>query len=165
MRQTVLFFIIMLTLLRGDSLPEYTLKSAYLYNFALLTDWPENEQSDTFNICFYREDFGAASDALNNKLLRERKVKISVIATPEHSKGCHMVLIREGEEQKGQKLIQHLYGKSVLLVGETPKIGDTHLTLLRENRKILFDVNLNTFKNGDLRVSSRLLKLARKIEN
>lgn len=164
MRQIILFLIFMVSFLRADALPEYTIKAAYLYNFALLTDWHNGEASGEFNICFYKEDLGRASNALNNKMLRNQKVKVSTVTTPEAAKGCQMVFIRENEEQSGEKLIQKLSGSSILIVSENPTINDAHITMLRDNHKIAFDINLKSIKVSDLSVSSRLLKLARRVE-
>lgn len=164
MKQIVVFLIFMVNLLKAEALPEYTLKAAYLYNFALLTDWHNAGTSGDFNICFYKDDFGSASDALNNKVLRNQKVKVSTVATPDAAKGCQIVFIRENEEQSGEKLIQKLAGSSVLIVSENSKLADAHIVLLRDNRKIAFDINLKPIKAADLSISSRLLKLARKVE-
>lgn len=164
MRAVILFCIVMTNVIRADALPEYTLKAAYLYNFALLTDWHKGESSGDFNICFYKEDFGSASDALNTKILRNQKVKVSRIATLDAAKGCQLVFIRENEEQSGEKLIQKLAGESVLIVSESPNLNDAHITMLRDNRKIAFDINLKPMRAADLSVSSRLLKLARKVQ-
>lgn len=164
MKQILIFLILMVNLLKAEALPEYTLKAAYLYNFALLTDWHNVGTSGDFNICFYKDDFGSASDALNNKVLRNQKVKVSTVATPDAAKGCQIVFIRENEEQSGEKLIQKLAGSSVLIVSENPKLADAHIVMLRDNRKIAFDINLKPIKAADLSVSSRLLKLARKVE-
>lgn len=164
MKQLVIILMMLLSMLKADPLPEYTLKSAYLYNFALLTDWRKGEVSGDFNICFFKEDFGVASDVLNSKQLHNQKVKVSKIVTPEAAKGCQMVFIREGEDQSGEKLIEKLSGISVLIVSENTKISDAHITMLRENRKIVFDVNLKSMKVSELSVSSRLLKLARRVE-
>jgi len=147
---------------RGDELPEYTLKAAYLYNFALLTDWPNEKKSDNFNLCFFRENLGSASDALQNKILHNQKLKVLTITTPEEAKECRMVFFPE--EQRGEKLIQKLAGTSVLVVTENTSVPDAHITIVRKNRKLVFDVSLHALKNSDLDVSSRLLKLARSIE-
>lgn len=163
MRAFLLFFIVMTNVMRADALPEYTLKAAYLYNFALLTDWPSGKKPEDFNLCFFREDLGSASDALQNKMLHNQKFRVSTIASPEEAKGCQMVYIRESEEQMGERVIKKLSGSSVLVVSENPNIANAHITVLREKRKLAFDVSLGGLRNADLSVSSRLLKLARKV--
>ncbi|MDD4883988.1 YfiR family protein [Sulfuricurvum sp.] len=151
-------------MLRADALPENTLKAAYLYNFALLTDWPKGDKSENFNLCFFRENLGTASDVLQNKMLHNQKLKVLTVTNAQEAKECKMLFIPESEEQRGEKVIQKLAGTPVLVITENMSFADTHIMIVRDNRKLAFDVNLQTFKNTDLDVSSRLLKLARKVE-
>jgi hypothetical protein len=168
MKQLIVLFIFITTLfssiLNAGALPEYTLKTAYLYNFALLTDWPEDEQSDDFNICFYQKDFGESSDVLKNKKFHNKKIKVSTISTLKEAKECKIVFIRKDEEESGKRLIQELLGKHILIVSENKNLTDSHITISQENHKLAFDVSLKTLKMSDLSVSSRLLKLARKVK-
>lgn len=156
--------IIMTIVLRADALPEYTLKAAYLYNFALLTDWPKDEKSNEFGICFYREDFGNASKALENKMIGERKINVMTVMTPEEIKGCDMLYIPDNEGQSGQKTLRHLAGTSILIVSENVHFDNAPIIIAREGRKLVFDIRLGALKGSDLSLSSRLLKLARKVE-
>lgn len=149
--------------LLAEALPEYTIKSAYLYNFALLTDWPDRD-SDDFKLCFYKEDLGAASDILKTKTIHEKQVSVTIVASPEEARECQMLFIRESEVQSGGQLIRALSGSPVLIVSETPEIADSHITILQERRKLAFDVSLKSLKKTDLVLSSRLLKLARKVD-
>lgn len=164
MKTFILILIAVTTMLRADSLPEYTLKAAYLYNFALLTDWENGEVSDDFNLCFYREDFGVASDTLQNKSLHNKHVKVRNVTTFEEAKECQMLFIRENESTTSKSLIERLKGLPILIVGESQKINDSHITIVQESRKLAFDVSLKSLQNTDLTLSSRLLKLARKVE-
>lgn len=166
MKQIVLFSLsmIMSLMLRADALPEFTLKAAYLYNFALLTEWPSTKHSNEFDLCFYREDLGSASDALQNKMIGNRKIKVINVATAEEAKGCQMIFISENEGGEGEKLIRHLIGAPILIISENPRINDAHIAIVREGRRLAFDISLKTLKRSDLSLSSRLLKLARKVE-
>ena len=59
-----------------QAVPEYTMKAAYLYNFALLTTWPvaDSAVDKGFNLCFYGQDeFGPALDKLNAKMSTAKK--------------------------------------------------------------------------------------------
>lgn len=156
--------IIISAVLRADALPENTLKAAYLYNFALLTDWPKGEKSTKFDLCFYREDLGSASKALQNKMVDERKINVMTVMSYEEIKGCDMLFIPENEGQSGQKMIRTHAGTSTLIISENPRFDDAHITIAREGRKLAFDISLKTLKESDLSLSSRLLKLARKVE-
>jgi hypothetical protein len=168
MKQLIIFLILINTffssILNAGALPEYTLKTAYIYNFALLTNWTKEDTDGEFNLCFYREDFGAASDALQNKSLHNKHVKVRNVSTFEEAKECQVVFIRENESATSQNLIQHLKGLPILIIGESPRINNSHIKIVQENHRLAFDVSLKSLKNTDLTLSSRLLKLARKVE-
>lgn len=168
MKKLLIFLLLQISIfvhiLQAENLlPEYTMKAAYLYNFALLTDWPEDEEND-FTICFYTEDFGEASDALNDKILHNKRTKIKTVTLLEEAKSCQIVFIREGEEHKGVEIVQKLLRLPILVVSESGNLLDSHIRILRENRKLAFDISLNSLKGSDLKVSSRLLKLARNVQ-
>ncbi|MDD2830032.1 MAG: YfiR family protein [Sulfuricurvum sp.] len=167
MKQIIVLFFVAVMLsagLRADALPEYTLKAAYLYNFALLTDWPKEEESTGFNMCFYKENLGSASDALQNKIVGNKKVKVLNVTTAEEAKGCQMLFIPESEGQNGEKMIRQLVKTPVLIVSENASSNDAHIVIIREGRKLAFDISLKALKYSNLLLSSRLLKLARKVE-
>ena len=76
----------------------------------------------------------------------------------------HNIFIRKNEEQEGKELIQKLLGNHILIVSENKNFTDSHIIISQDNHKLVFDVSLKTLKKSDLEVSSRLLKLARKVE-
>lgn len=156
--------IVIVQTLQARALPEYAIKTAYLYNFALLTQWSVNDnQSETFNICFYKEDFGTASDILKEKTIHEKKVNILSIDTIEDAKKCQMVYVRDKELMEESKLLELLTNSNILVVTDNENIQNTHITIFSESTKLAFNINLKSLKNTDLTVSSHLLKLAKKV--
>jgi hypothetical protein len=150
--------------LQAKALPEYALKTAYLYNFALLTKWSVNDnKSDTFNICFYKEDFGTASDVLKEKTIHDKKINIFSIDTVEDTKECQMVYIRDKELIEEAQLFELLSKAHILVVTDNEEIKNTHITIFSDSTKLAFNINLKSLKNTDLTVSSHLLKLAKKV--
>jgi len=85
MRRVLSWLIIALNLGWGahaqtsQAVPEYTMKAAYLYNFALLTTWPTTSPfGASFNLCLYgQDDFGPALDVLNGKEVNGQRVQLS----------------------------------------------------------------------------------------
>ncbi|NBQ71282.1 MAG: YfiR family protein, partial [Nitrosomonadaceae bacterium] len=67
---------------QADEAAEYTLKAAFLYNFAIFTTWPDRT-TDNFNLCIYGKDpFSQDLDSLmRKKNINERKVIIHRINT------------------------------------------------------------------------------------
>lgn len=156
--------IMMVQTLQAKALPEYALKTAYLYNFALLTQWSVNDnKSETFNICFYKEDFGTASDVLKEKTIHDKKINLFSIDTIEEAKKCQMVYIRDKEIVEETKLVELLSASHILVVTDNEEIENTHITIFSDSTKLAFNINLKSLKNTELVVSSHLLKLAKKV--
>lgn len=155
--------IILSQALFAKALPEYALKAAYLYNFALLTQWVENNKTDEFNLCFYKKDFGEDSDSLKGKIIHNKELKILDISTLKEAKQCQIIFVRESEEENGSELIQELIAEQILIVSENENINNSHITILRDNNKLAFTVNMKRLKKTELVLSSKLLKLAKKV--
>src|ERR1700691_3534998 len=77
----------------SDDLPEYRLKAAFLYNFALFTEWPAGIGS-TLNLCVYGQDpFGAEIDALQGKPVGDRHMVVRRVISVEGLTACQVVFI------------------------------------------------------------------------
>jgi hypothetical protein len=77
----------------SDDLPEYRLKAAFLYNFALFTEWPA-DLGATLNLCVYgRDPFGEEIDALQGKPVGARRIVVRRITTIEGLSVCQVVFI------------------------------------------------------------------------
>ncbi len=160
----IIVVITIIQTLQAKALPEYALKTAYLYNFALLTQWSLKEhKSDTFNICFYKEDFGTASDVLKEKTIHDKKINIVSIDAIEEARKCQMVYIRDKDLIEEAQLFELLSEAHILVVTDNEEIKNTHITIFSDSTKLAFNINLKSLKNTDLTVSSHLLKLAKKV--
>src|SRR3984957_16471831 len=79
----------------SDDLPEYRLKAAFLYNFALFTEWPVDVGS-TLNLCVYgRDPFGEEIDALQGKAVGERHLGVRRVPSVEALRACQVVFITD----------------------------------------------------------------------
>src|SRR6266508_6870254 len=77
----------------GEDLPEYRLKAAFLYNFALFTEWPA-ETGTTLNLCILGQDpFGKEADGLQGKSVAGRNIAVHRKASSESLNGCQVVII------------------------------------------------------------------------
>lgn len=148
----------------AEALPEYTLKAAYLYNFALLTDWPLESKSEDFNLCVYGHDsFSFALSTLENKAIGERIIKVRTITVPEDAKKCQIVFFGEADKNKEQKLLREIASLPILLVSDNAKIAHYHILIVQDNERLAFTINTKALKESNLNLSSRLLNLAKKV--
>jgi YfiR/HmsC-like len=147
----------------SDAVPEYTMKAAYLYNFALLTTWPASTgvSDSSFKLCLYGPDeFGPALDQLTGKDVNGQKVQVSRIERPEDARQCQLIFISEPNTNRIMRLVSALGDKPVLTVADDNLNRHAMISLTPENKRLTFAINANATKAANLQLSSKLLRLA-----
>ena len=156
----------------AQPVPEMVMKATYLYNFMRYVDWPPGRNlaaSDSkLKLCVYGEDpFGPALAPVDGKLLGDGRT-VSVVRTRSLANlaDCQLLYVADAEAANMPKVLDAVKGGSVLVVAESPLArGDAAIVLSVQQNKLVFDVNLRRAKAAELRISSKLLQLARSVEN
>ena len=142
---------------------EYQIKAAYLYNFLKYVEWPKPIHR-TFMICVAGQNpFGAVLDGLTkNERVRGNPVKTEVILGFEP--GCDIIFTPRTSNIPAY--LQGAAGMPILTVGETPRFGEQGgiVNFFLENGKVRFEINRNAAERVGIRISSRLLQLARIVD-
>ena len=148
----------------SEELPEYRLKAAFLYNFALYTEWPA-DVGPTLNLCIYGDDpFGAEADALNGKRVGSRSIAVQRVGK-ESLQGCQMVFVAQSVLAASTRVLEPLRSGAVLTVADSPDPArkGVALNMAMGDAKISFEVNLKALAPR-LALSSKLLRLAREVQ-
>jgi YfiR/HmsC-like len=149
----------------SDDLPEYRLKAAFLYNFALFTEWPADTGS-TLNLCVYgRDPFGEEIDALQGKPVGARRLVVRRITSSEELTHCQVVFIVNPSGDGIARVLSTLRGATVLTVADAPGAARQGVALNMNvvNNKITFEANLSAARAANLKLSSKLLSLATEV--
>jgi hypothetical protein len=146
---------------------ENDIKAAFLYNFARYVVWPETAFADgDFRLCVAADrQFIASLDAIiAGESIEGRPVVRHTPATPEAAQSCHILFVGRGEPL-AYRLFSSLEGKPVLLVGDAPDFLDQGgmVTFVREADRVRFDVDVTVAGQAGLTISSRLLRVARRV--
>jgi hypothetical protein len=150
---------------RADELPEYRLKAAFLYNFALFTDWSASV-GPTLNLCLYgRNPFGAEIDGLEGKAVGERHLAVHRLPDLEALKDCQLVFIADAANGTVARVLESLRGAAVLTVADRAGAADQGVVLNMNvvNNRITFEANLAAARAAKLSLSSKLLRLATQV--
>ena len=139
---------------------EYRVKAAYLYNFVKYVEWPDTVKGP-IRICVAGQNpFGTVLDDLvRNERVRELPLTAAVIPGPEDD--CHVIFTPR--TSKVPVYIRAAAGTPTLTVGETPdfiELGGM-IKFISEGGKVRFEINRQAAERVKLRISSRLLLLAR----
>ncbi len=145
----------------------YRVKVAFLLNFASLVKWPEesfNDSESPFVICHLG---GSQTRALFDTTYAGRMVKRHPIEVRHPSRvgdvlGCHIIMITAERSEQAGGFITAAAGKSILTIGETEgfALSGGVIGFYNDGSKIRFEINLSAARNANLRISSRLLRLA-----
>jgi hypothetical protein len=151
------------------AVPEYTMKAAYLYNFAQLTDWPVQPgvSDEVFSLCLFGSDeMLQALEPLRRKTIGGQGVRVQRITEASEARQCKVVYVGEGESNRGARLLEALRGLPILTVTDDPQAmrAGAVMLIIPEERRLTFEVNLGQARRSQLKLSSKLLGLARRID-
>lgn len=175
-RQMACILYLLLCLVSPGNLPanstaeEYSVKAAFLFHFAQFVEWPPETFKDPgapLVYCTIGEDpfHGSLEAALNGKTIGARPINVRHLKQPSELQGCHVVFLGEKEKRLFSTVLELLKGSPVLIVGESEHFvqdGGTIGFSLEEN-KIRFEINLDAAEKAKLKISSRLLALAKTV--
>lgn len=152
--------------------PEYRTKASFLATFPSFIDWPDTAFSSVqapFLVCVlgdYR--FGTVLAELSRTTSPHgRRVEVRWVHKDQELHSCHILFVSYSEAKRYAKVLQIVQGTGVLTVGETPDFlaAGGMLSFSFQNDSLQFEVNLAATNEAHLRVSSRLLALARRVVN
>lgn len=153
---------------RAQSSSEYQVKAAFLYNFAKFVDWPAEAfagSNGKLVIGVIGDDpFGGALDqAINGKTVNGRSLVVHRLKWGQDLRSCHVLYISSSERTRLRQIVESLRGASVLTVGEMGQFNQQGgiINFILEANKVRFEINSRGADQARLRISSKLLSLAK----
>jgi hypothetical protein len=144
---------------------EKALKVAFLYNFALFTEWPANEDGLHFFCILGADAFGQEIDVLHGKQVHGNTIVVLRKALGDSLKSCQVVFI--GAQAMGglQRVLDEVRSSPVLTVADTDGAArqGVALNMTVDRNRLTFEANLQSVRVAQLKLSSKLLRLATKV--
>jgi len=151
---------------------EHRVKAAFLYNFAKFVRWPAESfgsPEDPIILCILGVNpFGEALKTIKNKVVRGRPLLIRKIRETgktgaEKIKDCHILFISISETKNIPGILSAIRGRPIMTVSDMERFARHGgvIALFRMKNNIRFEINLEAARQNNLKISSRLLKLAR----
>ncbi len=151
---------------------EYLIKAGFIYNFANLVQWPANafaQPDSPIVIGILGEDpFGTVLDrVLAGKRVNGRVFLVKRLKSVVDLKECHILFVSSSEIAHLTEAIHLVKGMPILTIGEIPGFAKRGgiINLVLEDNKVHFEINVEAAKEADLTISSRLLALARIVQD
>jgi hypothetical protein len=151
---------------------EYEMKAAYLYNFAKFVEWPSYAFADKNSPILIgivgNDPFGYTLDlVISNKTIGERPLIVRRLTWPADLHGYHIIFLSSYETQHMPQITSSLQGIPVLIITEMPRsLGrGSIVNFVMEGNKVKFEIDVGNADKVGLKISSKLLMLARVYRN
>ncbi|MGJ0484150.1 MAG: YfiR family protein [Methylomicrobium sp.] len=146
-------------------------KAAFVLNIARFVSWPKEaleQQGDSLQLCLYRRNpLAEATETIEGKIVNGRTLRINLIKSLAQSPSCNILLIGLEEIQHFDEESRHAPTSPLLTIADLTDIDippphqHALVTLVRNDARIGFEINLAKARRAKLQMSSNLLKLAK----
>lgn len=150
-------------------LPEYDVKAAFLFNIVKFIDWPPEafaSSSTPITIGILGQDpFGPILDRLvQGRVINQRRVIIRRATRVGELKNAHIVFISPSEAGHAAEICAALQTGPVISVGDSDQTSPyVTINFSVEAGRIVFSVNRGPAERAGMKISSKLLNLAKSV--
>jgi YfiR/HmsC-like len=156
---------------QGVVATEYAVKAAFLYHFAKFIEWPASvggPSPKAVTLCVVGNDpFGDALDELASRgvegLAEGIRVRVLHVAGPTLEAGCHIAFISNSERPRLAAHLADAAQAHAVTVSDLDGFAEAGgaIQFVIEDGKVRFWINRSAAEQAGVRLSSRLLALAR----
>lgn len=151
----------------GNTVQEYQIKAAFLYNAAKFIEWPpESSASGSFVIGIIGDDpFGNVLDDLSSKTIRGKKIVIRRFSSLDKVRDCQLLFIPATERRRLSAVLSTSRDYAVLTVSDLDGFAKSGgmIEMAMDKGRLGFDVNNQQVRKQGLKISAQMLKLARTV--
>jgi hypothetical protein len=147
--------------------PEYQVKAVFLFNFAQFVEWPARAFPDAqapLVIGVLGDDpFGSYLDeTVRGEKVNDRPLIVQRYRRPGEIKICHVLFISRSETDRMEQVLASVKGRPILTVSDADDfiVRGGMVRLVTEKNKVRIRINVAAVKAANLKVSSKLLRVA-----
>jgi len=153
----------------ADVAPDVAVKAALLYNFAKFAEWPALPADAPIAFCVVGDDRIAAAleGTVRGQNINDHPLDVSRPHDSAMWRACQLLFIAEPEIRRWIAGLEAIKTMPVLTVSDVKGFSQTDgiIELYVEGGRMRFAINVDGTERSGLRLSSRLLGLAKIIRN
>jgi hypothetical protein len=160
--------VLLATTAQAQRVSEQNVKAAYVYNLARFVEWPAQSlhtHTAPITLCILGQTpvSSALAEAVKGEKIDDRALLVQPLSTARQAGGCHVLFIAASERKDLHVILSDLKDVGLLTVGETEEFLDEGgaVNFKLEGTKVRIEINMNAVDRQKLRISPRLLSLAR----
>ena len=156
---------------QDDRRLETDVKATFVFQFSRYAEWPAvtmaGPRQSPFKVCSVADGtFDRSLDkVLEGETIAGRPMVRAVPDSLHEARGCQILYIGDIEPERVKSLLASVERQPVLTVGDSPdflKWGG-QILLVRDGKRIRFDINLPAARQNSIVFRSQLLRIARKV--
>jgi hypothetical protein len=156
----------------GAAPTEYEVKAAFLYHFAQFSGWPPQSFASSNAPLIIgiigADPFGPSLDAfVKGEEVSGHSLVIKRLSTDNEISTCHILFVGRSEQNRVPALLKKLRGYPVLTVSEVEHFGEQGgiIHFIMEKGAVHFEINPAAAERAGLKINSKLLRVARIVED
>lgn len=149
------------------AIPEYKLKSVFLFRFTEYVDWPKSAFGDNnapFVIGIYGSDpFGSFMDeTVQGESVKGRAVQVRRFQSLDEITKCNMLFVGASVGKRVPEILAKVQGRPILTVSDIPDFAKRGgmIRFTKNGAHIGFRINVEAAKQAHLTISAKLLQVA-----
>ena len=147
---------------------EDDVKAVFLFNFAKYVDWPSASRgsSATLRICVPANPafLAVVRDAVRDEVINGRPLQATALDGLDDARECDILYVGNTSSGDAAAWAGAVRGRHTLTVGEGKLIDGVVIAFVRDQNRVRFDINRSAAAKQELKISSRLLGLARRVD-
>jgi len=154
----------------AQSLTEYQVKAAYLFNFLKFVEWPADAPADpqakwVIGIVGESPVGSELSRIAEGKNVLGRNLQVRKFQATDNLRGCNILFISESERKHVPLILAALRGSSVMTVADMDRFIESGgmVELQMDDARVRVIIDVGATDRAHLKVSSKLLALARAV--
>jgi hypothetical protein len=152
------------TALDAQAASASALKAAFLFNFAKFTEWPALAPDAPVRVCVIGDALVAAAlaDALRGQSIDRHELQAIDLPADGPARSCHVLFVGSGDANRLGAVIGGA-AVPVLTVSDAARFAESGgmVELFVDSGRMKFAINVDAVQRSRIRLSSRLLGLAR----
>jgi hypothetical protein len=152
-----------------DVAPDVTVKAAFLYNFAKFAEWPGLRAGAPIVVCFVGDDGIAAAfvQTVRGQNISGHALEVWQPQDGDSWRRCNLLFVSAAETRRSLTGLASVRTEPVLTVGDGRGFAQAGgiIELYVEAARIRFAINVDAAERSGVRLSSRLLGLAKVVRD
>ena len=153
----------------AETATDIAVKAAFLYNFARFGEWPALPAGATMILCVEGDDKVAAAlvETVRGQQINGHALDVRRAQDSADWKTCHLLFLADASARRLAGGLDAIKTLPVLTVSDGKNFSDSGgiIELYIDSGRMRFAINVDAAEGSGLRISSRLLGLARIVRN